>query len=263
MVELGVADTPLVRCVAGAETLEVDYIETSGPAVASAVERFRGFRLFLHNAIHDWSLGHPRALEQQDVIPRTLHALAITRAPWLSIHLGFSAADVTFDGVMRPLSPPLPESELRRTVCRNLRALASAVPVPVLVENMDFNPGGAYEHICAPAFIASVLNDTGVAMLLDVGHVRVSAAWLGLPAEAYVRQLPLERVTQIHVSGPRRRANLLVDDHEVLAEEDYALLQDVLDVTDPLAVTLEYHQHERQALLEQIARLRAILSARA
>jgi len=263
MIELGVADTPLVRCVAGTETLAVDYIETSGPAIASAVELFRGYRLFLHNAIHDWSLGHPRALAQQDVIPRTLYALAVTHAPWLSIHLGFSAADVTFDGEMRPVSPTLPESELRRTMCENLHAVASAVPVPVLVENLDYNPGGAYEHICKPAFIASVVSDTGVAMLLDVAHARVSAAWLGLSVEAYLRQLPLERVTQAHVSGPRQRADRLVDDHEALAEEDYAALQGVLDVTDPLAVTLEYHQHDRQALLEQIARLRAILSGRA
>jgi uncharacterized protein (UPF0276 family) len=172
--------------------------------------------------------------------------------------LGFSAAEVKFDTWMRALSPAQPREELFVNICRNVRALAAAIPVPLILENLDYCHGGAYEHICEPAFIAAVLEATGAGLLLDLAHARVSAARLGTPIEAYLAQLPLERVRQLHVSGPRLRDGALADAHEPLLEEDYALLQSVLRRTRPVALTLEYNR-DADALREQLGRLRLLL----
>jgi uncharacterized protein (UPF0276 family) len=133
--------------------------------------------------------------------------------------------------------------------------------VPLILENLDYCPGGAYEHICDPAFIAAVLNTTGAGLLLDLAHARVSAARLGLPIETYLGQLPLDRVRQLHISGPRSRAGVLFDAHEALQEQDYALLEWVLLRTQPLALTLEYNREEAE-LRAELERLRAALDAR-
>jgi uncharacterized protein (UPF0276 family) len=86
----------------------------------------------------------------------TLEAIARTGTPWLSVHLGFSAAQVGYDGdYMRPLSAPIPEDTLFRTICANVRMLATAIPVPLILENLNYCPGGAYEHVCVPKFITS------------------------------------------------------------------------------------------------------------
>ena len=95
----------------------------------------------------------------------------------------------------------------------------------------------------------------GVACLLDIGHARVSAATLGADVHGYLADLPLERVVQIHVSGPRMRDGRLVDAHEPLEDADYALLDWVLARTQPQVVTLEYIR-EREALSRQLGRLR-------
>jgi uncharacterized protein (UPF0276 family) len=84
---------------------------------------------------------------------------------------------------------------------------------------------------------------------------------LGVDVYDYLDDLPLDRVVQLHVSGPRMREGRLVDVHESLQETDYALLDFVLERTQPQVVTLEYIR-EREALREQLFRLRDILDAR-
>ena len=74
----------------------------------------------------------------------------------------------------------------------------------------------------------------------------------------YLMRLPLERVRQIHVSGPRLHDRVMVDAHELLLEEDYTLLRELLELTAPLALTLEYDRNET-ALKEQLGELRAVL----
>ena len=84
---------------------------------------------------------------------------------------------------------------------------------------------------------------------------------MGCSTPDYLMRLPLERVRQIHVSGPRPRYGVLVDAHEPLQEEDYGLLQNLLDVTTPRALTLEYDRNE-DALKKQVSQLRDILKRR-
>jgi uncharacterized protein (UPF0276 family) len=159
---------------------------------------------------------------------------------------------------MNAISPALPREELLTNIFRNVRALAAAIPVPLILENLDYCRGGAYEHVCEPGFIAAVLEQTGAGLLLELAHAQVSASRMGVPIEAYLEQLPLERVRQLHISSPRERDGALYDAHEVLLDRDYALLEWVLERTEPLALTLEYNR-EAGALREQLMRLRGLL----
>ena len=259
MIALAVTDRAPARRLFAAGALDIEYLETGGHFVERTAAEFPGRTLLLHNSVYNWSLGHPAALELQDAVPRTLEALALTRAPWLSVHLGFSAAEIGFDEWTQAKTPTLPRDELFANICRNVHGLAAAIPVPLILENLDYCPGGAYEYICEPPFIAAVLAETNAGLLLDLAHARVSAARMGMPIDEYLAQLPLDRVRQIHISGPRPRDGVLADAHEALLDEDYALLRDVLHQTRPQALTLEYFRDEG-ALLEQIGRLRQSIS---
>lgn len=261
MTFLAVNDTPLSRRLSQEGRLKVDRFETSGPLTEGAVEDLTATHtpMLLHNGVWNWSLGNPGVLAETDVLRQTQARLALTSAPWLSVHLGFSAAHVTFTDGMHPASAPLPRTALLATMVQNLRALQAALSVPVLIENLDYNPTGAYEHVCEPTFIAEVLTATGVGLLLDLAHAQVSASRLGYDVQAYLAGLPLERVKQLHVSGPRPSGDTLADAHEPLREADYDLLTNLLSMTTPWAVTLEYGKDER-ALLDQLDRLRQLLA---
>jgi uncharacterized protein (UPF0276 family) len=262
MIPLALSDWPLTRDLLSRDAVACDYFETAMHYADSAVERFAGRPMLLHNAVANWSLGRPQAVELPDVLPLTLRRLRATRSPWLSVHLGYSVAEVVFDGVNRALSPTIEREPLFATICRNLNALRAALPVPLIVENLDYNPSRVYEHICEPGFISAVVEATGVGLLLDLAHAQVSAAALGMPIHAYLEALPLDRVVQLHLSGPRWREGRLVDVHEPLTEGDYDLLRAVLARTAPRAVTLEYHR-DAQALADQLERLRPILGGEA
>lgn len=258
MTALAIADSPLAREQLANHTLTIDYLETGGPLTEGTIAQFPNHPLLLHNSVYDWSLGHPDALHQDNVVEITHRAIAMTRTPWLSLHLGFSAAEVGFDGWMQARSPVLDRDELFANICRNINTLQEMIDVPIILENLDYCAGGAYEYICEPDFIAAVVEEGNVGMLLDLAHAQVSAVRLGIPIEEYMARLPLQRVWQLHISGPRWANDTLNDWHEDLREEDYALLQNVLQQTNPKALTLEYKKDAR-LLHEQLVQLRSMV----
>lgn len=255
---LAVSDSPLARVLLRDRKLTVP-LETGGPLTASAVAEFPERRWLLHNSVWNWSLAHPQALQQQDVLAVTQDALTKTRAPWLSVHLGFSADSVTFQGGFQTALATLGRETLISRLIANISALKAAVNVPLLLENLDYNATGAYEHICEPMVISAVLGATDTYFLLDLSHAQVSASRLGFALGDYLAQLPLARVRQLHVNGPRPVGETLADVHETIRELDYELLANVLERTSSWAVTLEYRR-DANALHSQLDRLETMLS---
>ncbi len=236
-----VADLVDIQEVAG---WDLDRCELCGP-------------LLLHNLDSDFSIAVPEVLDGA-WLERCRWALERTQAPWFSLHLGFSAEAVRFDGHMLPSSPVL-----GRDVCfeRMANAVGFAVQhldLPVLIENLDYCPEGAYEHICEPRFISKIVESTGCRMLLDLAHLQVSADWLGYSADEYASLLPLDHVIEVHLSSPRMLDKHLDDGHFELLEQDFRLLSWVLERCTPRAVVLEYTR-DRRSLERQLRQIRSIL----
>ena len=178
--------------------------------------------------------------ENSGVEDRIKDYLAFTGSPWASVHLSVwekGMQERLMRGERLPL--PNPEQALARLL-RRLDTLVKLVPVPVLVENIEPLPFDGYDFWSRPEYICRVLEESGCGFLLDTGHMRVSAERLGMNVETYLEQLPLERVVEVHVSGPRRRGGRLLDAHESLQGVDYRLLESLLSRLTPQAVTLEY-----------------------
>ena len=129
-----------------------------------------------------------------------------------------------------------------RRFCAGIRDLRARLDLPVLVENCPLYPRHSMLRLCAqPEAIWQVLEETGAGLLLDASHVRCTAWHLGVDPRAYARALPLERVREIHLAGPRLVRDFgLRDRHFALQQEDWALLEWLLAHTQPQIVTLEY-----------------------
>jgi hypothetical protein len=133
----------------------------------------------------------------------------------------------------------------------------------VLLENLDYCPEGAYEHVCDPAFIREVLELSGAGLLFDLAHWQVSANWLGYDPLEVLDLIPLERAVEIHLSSPRPvgdGSGRLDDTHERLTARDIELFMAVLARATPQAVTIECRR-DLNALREQVEEIRAILNA--
>ena len=261
MIQLGMTDCAPVRNLLNQSEIDLDYLEVHGPFLADARAAFPEKPMLLHNSLYQWSLVHPDGLKYKNAGELTIDRLQLAASPWFSLHLGFSCAEVDFlDEAMQALSPVLPEEIVFERSVQCINQLVEILPVPVLIENLDYNPTGAYEYICSPDFIRRVLEQTNTFLLLDLAHAQVTASAMQVPVEEYISQLPLEKVRQIHLNRPGWRDGRLVDSHQMLEDDGYALLESVLKVTHPWAVTLEYNLDQNQ-IPQQIRRLRKILEA--
>jgi uncharacterized protein (UPF0276 family) len=195
-------------------------------------------------------------------ISRIATYLRCTGSPWVSMHITMWPPGFVWLMLKHGRRMPLPHpARATRRFIRQVKRLAHTIPVPVLLENIEPLPFDGYDFEVRAERIAQVLEETDSALLLDLGHARVTAAALGMDSHDYLSNLPLERAAQIHVSGPRLREGRLVDAHEPLQEIDYALLDYVLARSSPRMVTLEYIR-ERDPLREQLLRLRGVLDSR-
>ncbi len=211
---------------------------------------------------------HSNLLAQLKLVPgagEMLRAyLACTETPWVSAHLSMLPPGVAWLAVHAGLYLPGPDPKTSfSTLVEQVGELQAQVELPILLENMPSFPTRRYIHEVDPVLIRQVLDETGAGFLLDLPHARTAAQVLGLDVYNYLAQLPLERTRQIHVCGPRVRRRrfgkpALVDAHEPMQAEDYALLEWTLRRTNPEVVTLEYFK-EKGPLAEQLARLAEIL----
>ncbi|MFH1086586.1 MAG: DUF692 family multinuclear iron-containing protein [Chloroflexota bacterium] len=260
----------------------VDYLKVGPfmgrPAIAALADRHA---LLLH--LDDTLSAHPPL--DPPIMKAIADWVALTGTPWASEHIAFDIAGIPIREALRPqpAGRALSRAQALENIVTNARALAATLPVPLILENVPLYPNRAHLHVAAPDFVAEVLARTGFGLLLDLAHARVTASLLGLDMHAYLEALPLERVVELHLSGPRpvrsmapeRQAAVyenaatiadvlpfgpesLVDVHELMAEEDYALLAWTLERARPRAISLEYYR-DAAALRVQLERLNAML----
>lgn len=156
---------------------------------------------------------------------------------------------------------PVPDpARATQRLVRRVRKLARPIQVPVILENVEPLPFDGYDSEVQTERNAGVLETLGCGLLLDTGHARVSASALGVDVHRYLAGLLLDRVAEVHVSGPRVHAGGLIDTLQPMQEVDYELLSFVLSRTRPGMVNLEYVR-ERNALYQQLSPLRHVVDS--
>ena len=184
---------------------------------------------------------------------------ACTQSAWVSLHIELLPNWVFRLGTRLNLYlPPPPIERARSTFLHEMQDAREMVHLPFLLENMSSLNREKYAFATDPALIGELITSTDAGLLFDIAHARLAASYRGMAVEEYINALPLERVRQVHVSGPRTKNGALYDAHESMQDEDYALLEWVLGRCTPEVVTLEYHR-QREPLREQLHRLREMI----
>ncbi|KOF55645.1 MULTISPECIES: multinuclear nonheme iron-dependent oxidase [Clostridium] len=129
---------------------------------------------------------------------------------------------------------------------KNIKIFKDNLNVPLLIENSpdttierkkyDFYPYFTPQRISE----LSVNND--VYFLLDIAHAKITAKDHGLDVYDYIKKLPLDRIKEIHLAGSGyNKDGFPIDTHQAMKDEDYKLLDWVLNYSKPDVVTLEYN----------------------
>lgn len=179
-----------------------------------------------------------------------------------SDHLCFSAVGPL---ILHDLLPVRFSKATAQRVADRMRELEDRWGIAMAVENISW-----YAHLGKPelteaAFIQEVVQRSGGGLLLDVNNVYVNASNHGFDAHAFIDELPLDRVVQLHVAGhTRRQDGWIIDTHgESIIDPVYDLLEYTLSKTGPLPVLLERDNNipPLNELLREVARLQQVYAA--
>jgi hypothetical protein len=104
-------------------------------------------------------------------------------------------------------------------------------------------------------FIGEITQRAECGLLLDVNNVYVNTQNLGGDPKDYIRQLPLDRVVQIHMAGHAQTETGLIDTHGSAVKQDvWDLLDWTLQHCSPNGLLLERDNNlpEFSELLEEL-----------
>jgi len=131
-------------------------------------------------------------------------------AVWISDHLCWTGVNGQNSHDLLPV--PYSEAMLKHVVER-IRTVQDVLERPVLFENpstyVEFHNSVMHES----EFIGRMAEGADCGLLLDVNNVYVSCFNHGWDAEEYLRQIPYDRVVQIHLAGHTHKGTHILDTH--------------------------------------------------
>ena len=159
-----------------------------------------------------------------------------------SEHLAWSSHGEVFLNDLLPL--PYDRVMLRR-VCEHVDQVQARLKRQMLLENPSTYLEFEASTMDEAAFLTEVVHRTGCGLLLDVSNVHVSCVNHGRDALAFIDNLPLDSVGEIHLAGfatdrDAAGAPLLIDSHGAPVDEVvWRLYAAVLARTGPMPTLLE------------------------
>jgi hypothetical protein len=141
---------------------------------------------------------------------------------------------------------PMTATDYLEQAQKNVAFLRKQFTGKIKVENLNYFPSGGHEIVCEAEFIARIVRDTGIELLLDIGHLTISMENLETTHEEYLDQLPLETVSEVQISGSNIMNGIWEDTHEVPNQRDFDLLDHLCQRTSAQYVTLEYYKDDQK-----------------
>ncbi len=165
--------------------------------------------------------------------------------PWHSDHLSFVRVSGR-DGHEHNagLAVPVPYDEALLTlIAGRIETIQSRIDIPFLVENNVYFVEFPDQEMTEQEFLNALSERTGCGLLLDLHNVYVNARNHGFDAQAFVADLDLSRVIEIHIAGGSEMAGMYTDSHAGPCPEP---VWDLLEATAPLCerlagITFEFH----------------------
>jgi uncharacterized protein len=192
-----------------------------------------------------------------------LHSLCMLAefvdAPWSSDHLCFTEAA----GIDLGHLTPVPWTrEVARGAAAKIRRIQQRLGRPFLLENITYH-FRLRQELSEAEFIREVLEQGDCWMLLDVSNVYTNSVNHGFDPYAFLDEIPLERVVQMHIAGGRWDGDWLEDSHDApVAEPVWDLARYAADRSDLKAVLLERDAHfpeDFSVLLGELRRARSLV----
>jgi uncharacterized protein (UPF0276 family) len=205
------------------------------PAVLDELDSVAGDVDFVVHGV-GLSIGSADGFSEQylDLLEQFLERFPVA---WHSEHLGYTRVDGSSLGTM--LALPKTDDVLELLVERVL-AIRARFDLPFLLENIVHLLPDYPGDFTDAAFLNELVARTGCGVLLDVYNLECDAANNGFDVDAFLDELDLDAVGELHVAGGVELGGLQVDVHSRATQPStLALARRVLGLAPVDAVTYE------------------------
>jgi len=131
-------------------------------------------------------------------------------SPWFSDHLCFSAYGGHYFHDLLPL--PRTEETVEHVTGR-IRKSRDLVGRPFALENVSAYVESPNWPMSDTEFYSQIVHRSECLMLLDINNIYVNSLNHGWDCEKYLKQLPLDRVVQVHLAGHSAKGTFAIDTH--------------------------------------------------
>lgn len=238
------------------KAIKIDYIKSG--LFGNFNEEFEIMRSLNPILVHGLGYSENSGMSDIGVIDFKLarNIIGECGSPHYGFHLGIKYEDM-YEGMT--------EEEIVKRMSSNIQIFKKNLEVPLLLENSADTPTDRQVYnlypYSSPDRISKIILENDVFFLLDISHARLTAKYNKWDIKDYIRELPLERVKEIHVNGSGCDENgFPKDTHEAMKEEDFELLEWALKYTKPEIVTLEYCGVKNENYEEVITSLKTQLT---
>ncbi len=227
---VGLLYQPVLDGLLGSEAWPADYLEVipdtlwhdAGPSasprfvvdadVRRMLEQVRARMPILLHGI-GLSIGSADPLDEQYVDQLVAWAQWLD-CPWVSEHLAYCTSTEGGAAVNVGLTLPVAlEQATVDLVGPRVRALRARLDRPVLLENNVYYFATAGEELSEPVVLDRLCADHGSSVLLDLHNLHVNVRNGVMDADAYLSELDLTRVREIHIAGGMELDGFYVDAH--------------------------------------------------
>ena len=129
---------------------------------------------------------------------------------WLSEHLCFTSLDGMHSHDLLPI--PYSEESLIHIVKR-IQQTQDFLGERILIENVSSYMEFDHSTISEADFICEVAARADCWLLVDVNNIYVNSQNQGIDAKAYINQIPVDRIKEIHLAGYEDHGDYLLDAH--------------------------------------------------
>jgi uncharacterized protein (UPF0276 family) len=167
------------------------------------------------------------------------------RFPWHSDHLSFARLTGA-DGHDHNagLAVPVPyDYDVLNMIATRINSVLATVPVPFLIENNVYFIDVPDQEMTEPQFLNRLARETGCGILLDLHNLYANARNHRFDTFAWLDELDLEQVIEIHIAGGGEIGGMYTDSHAGPCPQPvWDLLAHVVPRTPSLrGITFEFH----------------------
>lgn len=225
------------------DTMKIDYIKYG--VFKDFYEQFPIIHSMCPILLH--GLGHSEhtGMKSMDMIDFNLANRLIKEcnSPHYGLHLAIENSD---------MYPGMTDEDIHKHMSKQIQIFKKNISVPLLLENVPDSPQDriVFDHFpyFKPEQLNKLFEENDVSFLLDLTHAKITSRYHNWNIHDYIRQLPLNRVAEIHVNGSGYdKEGFPADTHQSMENEDYELLEWVLHYSNPKIITLEYSGLETES----------------